>query len=269
MASFLLKWTCSTRSSLSCIRDLFQNMLQFHYISPKGFAFVESWISDLQRSHYLEPPVIPRRRGSMNPCLGADGLYGVAFYPALQPRTVSQSAIIKRNVTLERYLKEEALLDDLNRVHSESLRKEALYLEGTASNASESSLSDSLVIEDIKTKELEILEGGDAELTRHLPILTRTAKIYDTTDEMPLLREFTDNACPGYSQLLPHVSETQMKNVLLIVAMTTLRYDMIPMFEVLLFYLFIYFSSMTNYLVYYSGYLSRAVFEYFVLWRTT
>lgn len=200
---------------------------------------MESWISDLQRSHYLEPPVIPRRRGSMNPCLGADGLYGVAFYPALQPRTVTQSAIIKRNVTLERYLKEEALLDDLNRVHSESLRKEALYLEGlelgTANNASEFNHSDSAVVEDIKTKELEVLESGDAELTRHLPILTRTAKIYDATDEMPLLREFTDNACPGYSQLLPHVSETQMKNVLLIVAMTTLRYDMIPMFEVLLF----------------------------------
>lgn len=35
----------------------------------------ESWITDLQRSHYLEPPVIPRRRGSMNPCLGKFKIY--------------------------------------------------------------------------------------------------------------------------------------------------------------------------------------------------
>ena len=77
LANRLLKWSCPTRSSLACIRHLFQNMHQLQYVTARGLAFVESWISDLQRSHYLEPPVIPRRRGSMNPCLGADGLYGV------------------------------------------------------------------------------------------------------------------------------------------------------------------------------------------------
>lgn len=194
-------------------------MFQFHYISAKSLAFVESWISDLQRSHYLEPPVIPRRRGSLNPCLGADGLYGVAFYPALQPRTLSSTASTKRNAALERYVKEEALLDELNRVKTESLKN--------AESEGREGASSELVI-DYKTK-----EGQDSELViHHESVSNRHAKILDGLEEMPLLREFTDNACPGYSQLLPHVSESQMKNVLLIVAMTTLRYDLIPMFEV-------------------------------------
>ena len=181
---------------------------------------MESWIIDLQRSHYLEPPVIPRRRGTMNPCLGADGLYGVAFYPALQSRTASAENLIKRNATLERYLKEEALLDELNRAKIES-QKDLEDRDSSADAASEYKIKGA--------------EHSDAETIIHhdsASVSSRHAKVLDGSDEMPLLREFTENACPGYSALLPHNSASKMKNVLLIVAMTTLRYDLIPMFEV-------------------------------------
>ena len=119
LAERLLKWSCPTRSVLACVRHLFQHMHQLQVVSARGLAFVESWISDLQRSHYLEPPIIPRRRGSMNPCLGADGLYGVAFYPALPPHVVTEEQQLRRNATLKRYNDEEALLDALNRAHME------------------------------------------------------------------------------------------------------------------------------------------------------
>ena len=82
---------------------------------------MQSWINDLKRSHYLEPPVIPRRRGQMNPCLGADGLYGVAFYPALPVKSMSMEQQERRNVTIERFKKEETRIDALNRALSETL----------------------------------------------------------------------------------------------------------------------------------------------------
>ena len=199
-------------------------MFKFHYISAQGLAFVDSWISDLQRSHYLEPPIIPRRRGSMNPCLGADGLYGVAFYPALAPRgDMSVEQAHHRNQTLERYLSEEALLDALNRAHSDSLRR--LELEGMELVPRRTEFS------------VPVAQQQTADANPVPAAFSRHAKVYepvaDSVEEMPLLYEFTDSACPGYSHLLPHRSANPMHNILLIVAMTSLRYDMIPMFEVI------------------------------------
>lgn len=191
LASFLLKWNCPTRSSLTCARELFKSMQQFHYISAEGLAFFESWIHDLRRSHYLEPPVIPRRRGSMNPCIGADGLYGVTFYPALAPyqQTAEQ---VGRISTMMQHYRQKAL--------------EFVYV--SESNAG-------LAFEDVII----------AQEPRHNHHLASEG------NAMPLIREFTENTCPGYGELLPHVSVEPVKNLLLIVAMQTMRYEMIPMFE--------------------------------------
>lgn len=240
LASFLLKWTCSTRSSLSCTRDLFQAMFQFHYISFRSLGFLQSWINDLLRSHYLEPPVIPRRRGQMNPCLGADGLYGVAFYPALPVKSMSAEQFSRRNATLDRYRKEEALLDLLNRAQSETIVGESestqvtqgpgntavAYIAGEQQGSSSSTKGEG--------EEEEEPVVADADGAHESSITARHAKVYDShgSVDMPIVREFTDNACPGYSQLLPHVPENPFKNILLIVAMTAMRYEMIPMFEV-------------------------------------
>ena len=177
-------------------------MLQFQHITPRSVSFVESWISDLQKLRYLEPPIIPRRRGYMNPCLGADGLNGVSFYPALPPRTVTLEQLRRRNVTLERYQKEEALLDTLNRAHGESL---------------------------VRKIEIELDESNSTSAG------VRSGKgldLGDEADHLSLVREFTESACPGYAPLLPHKPETPMHNVLLIIAMTALRYELIPVFEV-------------------------------------
>lgn len=235
LASFILKWTCSTRSSLSCTRDLFQTMFQLHYISFKSLGILQSWINDLKRSHYLEPPVIPRRRGQMNPCLGADGLYGVAFYPALPVKSISMEQLERRNATIERFKKEETRLDALNRALSETLdvsqsrpNVRDLVIQGPSIVYSESGEHN------IAKEEPVIVLSAEAEGTHESPITSRHAKLYDSHGaiEMPILREFTDNACPGYSQLLPHIPDNPFKNVLLIVAMTAMRYEMIPMFEV-------------------------------------
>lgn len=164
----------------------------------------------------------------MNPCLGADGLYGVAFYPALQPRAINLVAATKKNASLERYIKEEALLDVLNRAHSELLRKS----ESDGLSVVVAPRSSSEVTLELKSSKESSVNGEENPQHQEFPISHRNAKGFDATDEMPLLREFTENVCPGYSQLLPHASESQLKNVLLIVAMTSLRYDMIPMFEV-------------------------------------
>ena len=44
----------------------------------------------------------------------------MAFYPALPPHVVTEEQEHRRNTTLQRYLSEEALLDSLNRAHSDS-----------------------------------------------------------------------------------------------------------------------------------------------------
>ena len=241
LASFLLKWTCSTRSSLSCTRDLFQAMYQFHYISFRSLGLLQSWINDLQRSHYLEPPVIPRRRGQMNPCLGADGLYGIAFYPALPVKSINFELLGRRNATLERYRKEETRLDLVSRALSEPLVE---VVAESASSSTTTATTEPAVRDqgpwtyfgetgEQKTTKEEPA-AADAESTHENPITSRHAKLYEGhgTIEMPIVREFTDNVCPGYSQLLPHVPENPFNNILLIVAMTAMRYEMIPIFEV-------------------------------------
>lgn len=197
---------------------------------------MQSWINDLKRSHYLEPPVIPRRRGQMNPCLGADGLYGVAFYPALPVKSMSMEQQERRNVTIERFKKEETRLDALNRALSEPLdssRPNARDLVTQGPSIAYSETGEQLH-NIAKEEPVFVLSSSDAEGTHESPITSRHAKLYDGHGaiEMPILREFTDNACPGYSQLLPHVAENPFRNVLLIVAMTAMRYEMIPMFEV-------------------------------------
>ena len=53
--------------------------------------------------------------------------------------------------------------------------------------------------------------------SRHAKLL----ESFSDSEEMPLLREFTDLACPGYSHLLPHQSQNPTSNVLLIVAMNS------------------------------------------------
>ena len=169
----------------------------------------------------------------MNPCLGADGLYGVAFYPALPVKSVSMEQLDRRNATIERFKKEETRLDALSRALSETLdssRPNArdLVTQGPSIAYSETGEHN------IAKEEPVVVLSSDAEGTHDSPITSRHAKLYDGHGaiEMPILREFTDNACPGYSQLLPHVSENPFRNVLLIVAMTAMRYEMIPMFEV-------------------------------------
>jgi len=229
LANRLLKWSCPTRSSLACIRHLFQNMHQLQYVTARGLAFVESWISDLQRSHYLEPPVIPRRRGSMNPCLGADGLYGVAFYPALPPHVVSAEQEQRRNTSLQRYLSEEALFDSLHNGQSDARYRYQLdQLD---------QLDDTLIPRSILGNGDQISkERKGSEWTSTSTISSRHTRLLESfgdVEEMPLLREFTDLACPGYSHLLPHQSQNPTSNVLLIVAMNSVRYDLIPMFEVI------------------------------------
>jgi hypothetical protein len=211
-------------------------MFQLHYISFKSLGVLQSWINDLKRSHYLEPPVIPRRRGQMNPCLGADGLYGVAFYPALPVKSMSLEQLDRRNATIERFKKEETRLDALNRALSETaldssrpINARDLVTQGPIIAYGETGEHNIA-----KEEPVVVLSSSDAEGTHESPITSRHAKLYDGHGaiEMPILREFTDNACPGYSQLLPHVSENPFRNVLLIVAMTAMRYEMIPMFEV-------------------------------------
>ena len=178
--------------------------MAFQYVPAASVALVDSWISDLQKLGYLEPPVIPRRRGYMNPCLGADGLNGVSFYPALATRSLNADDLHRRNSALERYLKEETLLDALQRVRINATdHDEAASAESSGRSVRSASPA---------PEPLESL----AE-----------------TSSVPLIREFTDRTCPGYSQLIPHQAAHPMHNVLLIVAMTTLRYDLIPFFEVL------------------------------------
>ena len=141
----------------------------------------------------------------------------------------------RRNATLDRYLKEEMLLDSLNRLaYEESLRKsdpEKLLKEGIASSESN---GDSAASYSVKTDNADsfIVAGSSGDELAHEH---RHGKSFDGhgIDEMPLLREFTESTCPGYSQLLPHVTDRPLKNLLLIVAMNSLRYDMIPMFEVI------------------------------------
>lgn len=169
-------------------------MHQFHYISADGLAFFESWIHDLRRSHYLEPPVIPRRRGSMNPCIGTDGLYGVTFFPALPPYQQTAEQVGRISTTMQHY-REKAL--------------ELVYVSETNTG---------LAFEDVIIAQ----EPRPVKSQHHFA---------SEQNPMPLIREFTDNACPGYTELLPHVSEEPVKNMLLIVAMQAMRYEMIPMFE--------------------------------------
>lgn len=204
----------------------------------------------------------------MNPCLGADGLYGVAFYPALPVKSISAEQHVRRNVTLERYRKEEALLSEtLNRAHSETTPSDGLAIgvggesepttsardlvpivQGPNSNNNNNSPPGDVSTSNVQvtTKEQEeepvftaalspsTSSSSDAEGTHENPITSRHAKLYDGHGaiEMPIVREFTDNVCPGYSQLLPHSPENPFTNILLIVAMTAMRYEMIPMFEV-------------------------------------
>lgn len=218
-----------------------QNMFQFHYISAKSVELFDSWINDLQRSHYLEPPVIPRRRGQMNPCLGADGLYGVAFYPALPVRPIGTAEHLRRrNITLDRYRKEERLLTDHhNRAHQQapSLSAGDLPVPVTQGPGTDAPAVETEELYDIGApviQEEEPVSSLDDESTHDSPITSRHAKIYDGHGalEMPIVREFTDNICPGYSQLLPHTPAAPLNNILLIVAMTAMRYEMIPVFEV-------------------------------------
>jgi hypothetical protein len=68
-------------------------------LKKNDLALIEAWVIDLKSIHYAEPPMLPRRRSQTNPCLGADGLHGVAFYPALQPNPELSSGnnILKSN----------------------------------------------------------------------------------------------------------------------------------------------------------------------------
>lgn len=203
MASFLLRWTCSRRSLLGCVRDLIESLSRSNYMANSHVQLVEHWISDLRKLHYLEPPVIgtPGRRGYMNPCLGADGLVGVSFYPALAPKSLSSEQSARRDATLGRYLREEALLG----VPPSSV--------GSAGSLGNPSLVDSPPIQESAPRHARHAQSDD--------------------DEMPLVREFTNATCAGYSPLVPHRCKRPHDNVLLIVTMTTSRYDMIPFFEVI------------------------------------
>jgi hypothetical protein len=78
LTNAVMRWRCNSRSILTCIT------LLSHELGPKlstnASALLTSWSNDLKRLRYLEPPVVPLRRGGMQtPCLGHHGLGGLTF----------------------------------------------------------------------------------------------------------------------------------------------------------------------------------------------
>jgi len=51
------------------------------YLRKNDLALIEAWILDLKSIHYEEPPMLPRRRSRINPCLGEYNLLA----PTLKP----------------------------------------------------------------------------------------------------------------------------------------------------------------------------------------
>jgi hypothetical protein len=118
-SKLLKRWHCRTRSTYRCLKLISTELSKSLYLRKNDLALIDAWIMDLTSIHYAEPPMLPRRRSHTNPCLGADGLHGVSFFPALEPNNefLAEDFISKRNDTLksivsQSYMKEEDILRD-------------------------------------------------------------------------------------------------------------------------------------------------------------
>ncbi|CAL8127152.1 unnamed protein product [Orchesella dallaii] len=102
-SKLLKRWHCRSRSTFRCLLLMSKELSKSIYLKRKDLSLIEAWIVDLKNIHYMEPPMLPRRRSHTNPCLGADGLHGVSFYPSLEPNQdlKSEEFIGKRNETFK------------------------------------------------------------------------------------------------------------------------------------------------------------------------
>lgn len=102
-SKLLKRWHCRSRSTFRCLLLMSKELSKSVYLKRNDLSLIEAWIVDLKNIHYMEPPMLPRRRSHTNPCLGADGLHGVSFYPSLEPTQEMQSEdfIGKRNDTFK------------------------------------------------------------------------------------------------------------------------------------------------------------------------
>lgn len=100
-SKLLKRWHCRSRSTFRCLLLMSKELSKSVYLKRNDLSLIEAWIVDLKNIHYMEPPMLPRRRSHTNPCLGADGLHGVSFYPSLEPNNELQTEdfIVKRNET--------------------------------------------------------------------------------------------------------------------------------------------------------------------------
>lgn len=121
----------------------------------------------------------------------------------MPPKTISPEQAKRRNATLDRYLKEEALLDSLNRAYGELLRNKTES--DTTQTTEVKSSADEAIVYSVKVEtavgtpedDISILESSTLGLARH-------GKSFDGhgIDEMPLLREFTESTCPGINRTI-------------------------------------------------------------------
>jgi hypothetical protein len=102
-SKLLKRWHCRSRSTFRCLSLMSKELSKSVYLKKNDLSLIDAWIIDLKSIHYAEPPMLPRRRSHTNPCLGADGLHGVSFYPSLEPNEdfLLEDYVAKRNDTLK------------------------------------------------------------------------------------------------------------------------------------------------------------------------
>ena len=112
----LKRWTCRSKSTFRCLLLMAKELSKSVYMGKDDLTLIEAWIVDLRAIQYSEPRMLPKRRSHTNPCLGADGLHGVSFHPALEPKQElrTDDFIFRRNETLRKIVSK--IMEDESKV---------------------------------------------------------------------------------------------------------------------------------------------------------
>ncbi|CAB3366203.1 Hypothetical predicted protein [Cloeon dipterum] len=208
LTNAVMRWRCNSRSILSCI------VLLSHELGPKfstnSSGLLSNWASDLKRLRYLEPPVVPLRRGGMQtPCLGHHGLGGVTFQPTTHElANTSPAKRRERQRQMDQHYEPHfKLLEWMSRLNSTHHSNKSGSTEETAAEEK--------------------------------PVVVEQIELVPLTDAKPdtvnvLQKEIVEEMCRGFSSMLPIVPKNHFDKTLLVVAFDNDEvYEQLPMIDVI------------------------------------
>ncbi|XP_059471685.1 uncharacterized protein LOC132194437 [Neocloeon triangulifer] len=212
LTNAVMRWRCNSRSILTCI------VLLSHELGPKfsenASGLLSSWSNDLKRLRYLEPPVVPLRRGGMqSPCLGHHGLGGLTFQAASygSAKTTSQTKRKERQRQIyQHYEQDFKLLEWMSRLNSTHHSNKSVSPDEMEETSSP--------IPPLPVEHVEFVNLDDSK----------------QESVSSLQKEIVDEMCLGFSNMLPIVSQKHFEKTLLIVAFDSDEvFEQLPMIDVI------------------------------------